>query len=190
MAKDTVEGTRNLDVLYFQRNACFLYTPGIQNPLYWKQESEVVASMGWVLEGQPGKPSSMRLIYTATHYERKQSCNYSVRLTQTTCNYGGSRWWFVCPLSINGRFCGRRCRFLYLPFGADYFGCRKCYDLAYDSQQQSGSFFYETVSKPLSTLQRLEDKLARVRSPRRRAHLLARIVPAQLKLAAWMASRS
>ncbi len=90
MAKDTVEGTRSLDVLYFQRNGCFSYSPGFSYHLYWKRESEIVASIAWMLEGGLGAPSSIRLIYTTTHYDRKQSCNYSVGLTQTGCNYGGA----------------------------------------------------------------------------------------------------
>ncbi len=186
MARDTVDGTRNLDVHYFQRHRLFSYPPGIRYPLHWKQEEEVVASIGWTLEGCCGSPRSLRLTYTATHFSEKTNCEYSVALDTTPCNYGGLRWWFLCPLLRNGRPCQRRCRFLYLPFGADYFGCRECYDLAYESQQKSGSFYYECMSRPFTILDRCEEKLKRVRSPRKRSRLLARMDWAQRRLFVFM----
>lgn len=184
--KDTVDGTRNLDVHYFQRHKLFSYTPGWKHALYWTQGEERVASIGWTLEGDLGSPRSIRLDYTATHYEEKCHCNYSVQLATTRCNYGGFRWWFICPLIRNGVPCHRRCRFLYLPFGADYFGCRHCYDLAYDSQQKSGSFFYECMSRPLTVLERCEQKLKRVRSPEKLNRLIAKADWAQRRLSFFM----
>jgi hypothetical protein len=46
------------------------------------------------------------------------------------------RWWFVCPLVVNGRPCNRRVGKLYLPGASRYFGCRHCYDLTYTSCQE------------------------------------------------------
>lgn len=79
---------------------------------------------------------SMRLTYTHTenYSEEKTDLNYEIRLTTTKCNLGGVRYWFICPLSRNGIYCGRRCGVLY---GGKYFGCRKCYDLKYQSQADS-----------------------------------------------------
>ena len=54
---------------------------------------------------------------------------YSIHLTSTTPNYGGRRWYFICPLAG----CGRRVACLYLVRGARYFGCRHCYNLTYQS---------------------------------------------------------
>ncbi len=79
---------------------------------------------------------SMRLIYTHTenYSEEKSELDYEIRLTTTECNLGGFRYWFICPLSVNGVYCGRRCGVLY---GGKYFGCRKCYNLKYQSQADS-----------------------------------------------------
>lgn len=49
----------------------------------------------------------------------------------TPCNFGGSRPWFVCP----GEKCGRRAAILYLR-GVRLL-CRRCHDLAYQSQRES-----------------------------------------------------
>ena len=54
-------------------------------------------------------------------------------LTTTPVYFGGSRWWFLCPLAR----CGRRVGRLYLPPGGRYLGCRHCYDLTYRSSQKT-----------------------------------------------------
>jgi predicted RNA-binding Zn-ribbon protein involved in translation (DUF1610 family) len=48
--------------------------------------------------------------------------------TTDTVQLRGSRPWFRCPN------CGRRAGKLYLPVGGRHFMCRRCYDLAYESQ--------------------------------------------------------
>jgi hypothetical protein len=40
-------------------------------------------------------------------------------------------------LSRNGVYCGRRVAKLYEAPGAVYFGCRHCYDLSYESRNES-----------------------------------------------------
>lgn len=55
----------------------------------------------------------------------------SVRLTATTPQYGGSRYWFICPLT------GNRARVLYRPSGTVLFASRRAYGLAYRSQRQT-----------------------------------------------------
>src|SRR5262249_13469992 len=62
--------------------------------------------------------------------------DYRVGLTTTRPRFGGLRWWFICPLVVNGYPCGRRVGKLYLPPGGRYSGCRHCCDLTYASCQQ------------------------------------------------------
>jgi hypothetical protein len=50
-------------------------------------------------------------------------------LLTTPAYFGGVRYWLTCPLDTSCK----RLRSLYLPPGAQHFGCRKCYDLAYQS---------------------------------------------------------
>ena len=56
-----------------------------------------------------------------------------VRLVSTRPNYGGRRWWFLCPLVR------RRVAKLYLPPGGRLFGSREAYGLTYAFCQASGS---------------------------------------------------
>lgn len=52
-------------------------------------------------------------------------------LEWTPCNFGGERPWFVCP----GEGCARRVAILY---GLGQPLCRRCRDLAYESQREDG----------------------------------------------------
>jgi hypothetical protein len=69
-------------------------------------------------------------------------------LTSTATNFGGQRWWFVCPLRRDGVACKRRVRKLYLPPGAEYFGCRTCYDLTYESAQSNDDRINRLMKNP------------------------------------------
>ena len=88
----------------------------------------------------------LRLKYTITRPpgserdEDKTEMEYGINLETTPCTFGGGRWWFRCPLVKNGTPCGRRCFKLYEPPGANYFGCRGCYDLTYESAQTAHEF--------------------------------------------------
>ena len=61
------------------------------------------------------------------------SRDYHVGLERTSCNFGGSRAWFLCPAG-----CGRRVALLY--FG-DHgkLACRRCSKLNYRSQREAES---------------------------------------------------
>lgn len=58
--------------------------------------------------------------------------DYTARLVTTSPNFGGIRWWFICPLCKEAR-----CAKLYMPPGRPYFGCRPCHNLTYQSSQES-----------------------------------------------------
>jgi hypothetical protein len=60
-----------------------------------------------------------------------------VGVESTPANLGGSRFWWRCPV------CPRRCLKLYLPPRSDFFACRVCYDLSYESAQASRAAYYE-----------------------------------------------
>ena len=66
--------------------------------------------------------------------------DYRIQLVTTIPNYGGRRWWFICPLSRNDGGPPRRVAKLYLPPGERYFGSREAYELPYTSCQESGKY--------------------------------------------------
>ena len=63
-----------------------------------------------------------------------------IELYSTVCNYGGVRYWFLCPAVKDGVYCGNRVTKLFLPLGSSVFGCRQCYDLTYQSCQESHKY--------------------------------------------------
>ena len=113
---------------------------GIKWTSYYGHESSIGFSVTTDDWGKPEEQKYIRLQYTHTdHYSKeKESVNYRVNLVTTPCQYGGKRYWFICPLTSNGQYCGRRAGTLYNL--GKYFGCRHCGNITYASQKASGSY--------------------------------------------------
>ena len=94
--------------------------------------------------------------------ERKKDLDYKIELVSTPCHFGGVRFWFVCPLVINGSHCGRCVGKLYLPSGQTYFGCRHCYNLTYKSCKEHDSRVSGLMKLPPGQL----DKLLKSKDPK------------------------
>lgn len=100
----------------------------------------------------------VRLSYSQTDRftgEKKKDLDYKIELVTTPCHFGGVKYWFVCPLVANGRYCGRRVAKLYLPGGQTYFGCRYCYNLTYRSCQEHDNRVSSLMKLPTQELDRL-----------------------------------
>jgi len=75
--------------------------------------------------------------FTYPVIDREGNCtpyDSEASLITTPCNFGGVRYWFVCPV------CGRRVGGLYLAPGDRYFMCRHCNNLSYHSRNESSPF--------------------------------------------------
>lgn len=97
------------------------------------------------------KTNYIKLAYDITNEEvADEECSYTIRLTKTKCNIAGYRYWFICPLVVEEKICGKRTSVLYLPPYEKYFGCRHCHNLLYESQCLSGhdKKFGRTISFP------------------------------------------
>lgn len=175
MAKDTVEDARSIDILMLQRDGILNMWPGYRFTSTWRRNEEVVASVSMSLEGFGDGIDAVRLSYSITDWNgEKKAYNYAVRLGTTPCNFGGKRWWFICPLVVSGRPCNRRCRIIYLSCGSAYFGCRECHCLTYDSRKMHRNSFYEGFSRPLKQIEELEEKAATCRDPAKQAKMMRR----------------
>ena len=76
----------------------------------------------------------LRIFYAISRWNRHQETfDYLIGLETSRCNFGGYRWWFICPV-VN---CNRRVAKVYLPPGGRHFGCRHCHELTYQSSQES-----------------------------------------------------
>lgn len=135
--KEEADLLKKIEVWWLKKN-------GYLEPNSWKS-----AGIRWT-HGFSGRESSvsiqtsimedekyLRIYYTQTNNDgSKKDFDYKVFITTTPCNYGGHRYWFICPLSRKGVYCGRRVGVLYK--AGDYFGCRHCYDLTYNSRNLGG----------------------------------------------------
>ena len=102
----------------------------------WTYDGDDRAARNHRLRGGPHRQGNawLRLHYQASG----EPVDYKVRLVTTTPNYGGRRWWFICPLVRRDGGPPRRVAKLYLPPGGKYFGSRESYGLTYTSCQESG----------------------------------------------------
>jgi hypothetical protein len=128
MAKTVVEDCYKLTVHVLRP----YLSAGWWGSVRWSRGEQETGNISYRVLGD-GIPTAIRLMYNITKWdEEKISIDYTVPLTTTVLAWGAVRYWFVCPL----RGCGRRVGCLYLPPGGNYFGCRHCYDLAYESNQE------------------------------------------------------
>jgi hypothetical protein len=120
--KTCVEEVKSIDVRQLKRWG--VLNPGYAGSLSWTSNGEPSGDIRYMVEH-----GSIVLIYRYREYEEEwESVEERVLLDWTDCNYGGNRPWFICPISG----CGRRVARIYA--GGKYFGCRHCYNLAYNSQ--------------------------------------------------------
>jgi len=124
-AKDTVESTPGLSVANLQKYAQIGAEGQICTGSFsWKPSG---ANVSYTLAGQ-----LLTLSYSARRgpghdWLDRRDC---ITLEATRPNYGGRRWWFLCPI------CARRCSSIYLDSGRLCFSCRQCAGLVYRSQQE------------------------------------------------------
>lgn len=130
MFTPTLNNTREISTRVLKKYNYFKkggYKSGI---ITWSRNGEEVASIGATV-GEENEKVSFN--YTTADRQTGEATDkrYSVKLVTTPCNYGGVRYWFECP------FCKKRMGTLYL-YEKNDFACRKCLNLPYKSQNNSG----------------------------------------------------
>jgi len=135
----TVEESKSISTKFLNKHHYF--DGGVRwGGMNWSRNGEQTGSIGFTVSTVEGD-EYVRFQYTQTdrNTDEKTELDYKVRIVSTLCNYGGRRWWFICPLVVNGYACNRRVGVLYLASGK-YFGCRHCYNLTYESSKESHKF--------------------------------------------------
>ncbi|MEI7741485.1 MAG: hypothetical protein WCJ29_03180 [bacterium] len=159
MAKRTCEASRALSITFLKEYGYFDWDLMNGTATWTSSWSEDKSSIG-IESRVRGDFPHLRLHYVHTSYDGETTnLDYQVRITSTPCYFGGKRYWFICPLIRNGVPCQRQVGVIY---GAGmYYGCRYCYDLAYQSQQENHSGMWYVMGKVLSN--DLYDKEAEMR---------------------------
>ena len=164
--KTTVEECLALSAGKLARDGIIAQSPGA-GWLWWTNTAtgELTASVGYTRETD-GNLVVLRLRYTVTRRDGESvGVDEPIALQTTPSPVGGFRWWFTCPLVVNGRLCGRRVGKLYLPPGSRYFGCRHCHDLTYVSCQESHR--YDRLFGHLAAETGVDERLVRAMFARR-----------------------
>ena len=125
-SRTTTDAYRSLDVRRWARDGFLV--PGSSFGWQWTQGGHTLAS----IRAEVGE-NHVTLDYRARDGGGDwEPMRYAVHLDATPCHLGGGRRWFLCP----ARGCGRRVAILY---GGKVFACRRCYSLAYPSQNETHS---------------------------------------------------
>ena len=121
--KKTTDDYQAFDVRKLQRDN--LLVPGRTFSMRWTSSGKAIASINV-------KVGSDYVVLKHNHRRSDgvwQPVEYDVSIEWTPCHYGGQRPWFICP----AKKCSRRVAILY---GGSIFACRKCHQLAYQSQRE------------------------------------------------------
>ena len=153
--KDEADSLKKVSIYFLNQNKYF-ETAWHSGDISWSRNGEKTGSITveYIVDHTE---YYLRFIYTQTDRDtgEKKNFNYKVQLATTPCNYGGLRYWFVCPLSVNGIPCNRRVGVLYK--NGDYFGCRHCYNLTYRSKNENRRYRYNPLFNVLTYSDRIEE---------------------------------
>lgn len=143
----TAESSLKIDLAWMMRNG--LAKPGslVCGTLDWARNGARIGSIGYEADMRVAAQSVLRLSYSCGSGSGRAQVEQAIRLTYTEPNYGGRRWWMVCPNR------GDRCAKLYLPPGGDRFAGRKAFRLDYRIQRVAHE------DRPLERLFNLQLKL-------------------------------
>lgn len=116
--------------------------------LQWSRHGEKFSQIGHSFDMRDPEESWLKLSYRWTpDGEPARSVEQRIRLVYTSPNFGGRRWWMLCP------FTGQCVTKLHLPPGGGKFASRKAWRLGYRSQRVAGR------DRPFEKLFRLQKKL-------------------------------
>jgi hypothetical protein len=133
MSKLRSEDCRHLSVYKLHEWGCFKVTHK-EGSISWQRGGNARKDHIEYMYNQ--SRSTFRVKYTVTdgYTREKMDVEHLYPILITECNYGGQRYWFECSVYNGGVYCGRRVAKLYLGGGSNYFACRHCYDLTYESR--------------------------------------------------------
>jgi hypothetical protein len=124
------EDFRNIDIREFnQRGWLDNKEP---STLTWSRRGEKIASVQFLVRTRVKFPEEMPNIRMKYNVRKNagawQELDYKINLTTTECNFGGVRYWFICP------DCNKRVCVLYADI---MFKCRSCLGIVHKSRNES-----------------------------------------------------
>lgn len=127
--RPTADISMKVDLCWMIRTGKAVPGQWISGSLSWQCGGQHAGSVSYVAQMEDPEDSYLRLSFWRGPKEDRESVEQKIRLAFTEPNFGGRRWWMICPYS------GSRAGKLYLPNGGDRFASRKAWRLAYQSQR-------------------------------------------------------
>lgn len=125
--------------IYYLRKHGYLDNGFHSGVLTWSCRGEKTGSISFrTYISDEEKYIELDYLITRRDSDKKDNFEYKIPIETTDCYFGGKRYWFRCNLSKNGVYCGHRVAKLYQ--GADYFACRHCYNLTYESRNENPTY--------------------------------------------------
>jgi hypothetical protein len=115
--------------------------------LEWRQDGEAIGSARFRLDLTEAEAARLVLAFCVAVDGKRRTVSQSIRLAFTVPQFGGRRWWMLCPVT------GERVRCLYLPPGGDRFASREAWGLSY-RMERLGQF-----DRPFEQLARRQRRL-------------------------------
>lgn len=103
----------------------------ISGILSWASRGQTTGSISYRAEMEDSDNARLVLNYTRTVRGEREDVEQVIYLTYSTPNYGGKRWYMICPYSAV------KCDKLYKPYSGDRFASRKAWRLGYRSQRET-----------------------------------------------------
>ena len=119
----------------------------IRGSLNWSRGDEHAASIDYLAAMHEPDNARLTLTYTRGSGQDREQVRQSIMLCYTVPNFGGKRWWMICP--YRNHLVGK----LYFPPGGDRFASREAWRLGYHCQR------VEKRQRPFEKLFRLQRKL-------------------------------
>ena len=145
--RPTADASLRIDLAWMLRTGRAKEGANLRGTLNWTCGGEPSGSISYdAIMHEPGE-ERLELSYARGSGDYREQVRQIIRLCHTRPNYGGKRWWMICP------YRHVRVGKLYLPPGGDRFASRQAWRLGYQCQRDAAR------DRPFERLFRLQKKL-------------------------------
>ena len=145
--RPTADASLRIDLAWMLRTGRAKEGAHLRGTLNWTCRGEPSGSIRYdAIMHEPGE-ERVELSYARGSGEDREQVCQTIRLCHTRPNYGGKRWWMICP------YRHIRVGKLYLPPGGDRFASRQAWRLGYQCQRDAAR------DRPFERLCRLQRKV-------------------------------
>ena len=123
--------TRQINIKLLKKNN-LLKLKDVEFTIDWNDNNKVLIRINLLNKNN----SHMKIKYTATEKGSLPiNIDRKIKMEPVPCNFGGSRWYFICNCGRNNIICNKRCSILFQD--RTKFCCRDCAKITYKSSEDN-----------------------------------------------------